>query len=208
MKKIILGILIFLGSVSLVSAQSVSPLFYSSASDLIEATAVGDEFFFAFDSNGDQFGGWYSESLAQPWRVAEPLDNDPDIWIPYADVGLNFHIIAVGSGYTQCGTYDECLEDPEFIEDFLITYGTPIVGGTVLDWDTASGLITDSLQDYGNVLFWIFASLMGIMVGCLIFRIGYLHIRNLPGDPGYDPSRGSFRRGRGRNVKIKSGNIL
>jgi len=78
----------------------------------------------------------------------------------------------------------------------------------VFNAGNSAGVITGGLEDYGNTLFWILASLMGIMVGVLIIRIGYLHVRNLPGDPGYDPSRGSYRFGRGRKVKVKSGNIL
>jgi len=75
--------------------------------------------------------------------------------------------------------------------------------------DATLNLILDALTEYGSNLLYILGSLVLVLgVGFLIYKVGWGYIRNMPGDWTYNSQRSSYRLGGGRNVKVKSGNLL
>lgn len=73
---------------------------------------------------------------------------------------------------------------------------------------SARELIVNKLVEYGDNLLLILAGVIGIGLGFLLYKLGWGYIRNMPGDWTYDSQRASYRIGRGRNVQVKSGNLL
>jgi len=60
-----------------------------------------------------------------------------------------------------------------------------------MDYLNASTLITATVASFGSSAVVVLASVIGVSVGLLVFRFGWLSLMNLPGGIGYDSSKGS-----------------
>lgn len=73
---------------------------------------------------------------------------------------------------------------------------------------SARELIVNSIVDYGDNMLLIFGAFVIIGLGFVLYKLGWGYIRNMPGDWTYDSQRASYQIGHGRNVKVRSGNLL
>jgi len=73
---------------------------------------------------------------------------------------------------------------------------------------SARELIVNKLVEYGDNMLLILTTVVGVALGFVLYKLGWGYIRNMPGDWTYDSQRASYRFGRGRNVKVRSGNLL
>lgn len=202
MKKFLIAFVIFLSPLA-VGAQSIEL-----DRDFVGTTNEEIPAYVAVDLEPE--GGDYYWGFAQPdGQIADTSNSDNgnvDLNATFRSNGYQFGIYKffLFDNSIASGT---CNPSNDF-ESSCVNSGAVIYVENVslfnlvgLNSGSAVGLLRDTANEFGLVLLIILGAVIGIAIGVLVFKVGYGYIRNMPGDWGYNPSRKSYRFGRGKSIQ-------